>query len=121
MTRYREILRLHAQGISNTDIASSCECSRNTVTSVLKHARSAGLSWADVQKLSDARISQLLFGERNDQLNLRKMPDYEQIHKELAKSGVTLNLLWHEYCSECRSIEGKESMRKRNGITETQV
>ena len=30
------------------------------------------------------------------------MPDYEQIHKEMQKSGVTLSLLWVEYCEQCR-------------------
>ena len=30
------------------------------------------------------------------------MPDYEQLHREMAKSGVTLSLLWSEYCEQCR-------------------
>ena len=30
------------------------------------------------------------------------MPDYEWVHKELQKSGVTLSLLWVEYCERCR-------------------
>ena len=30
------------------------------------------------------------------------MPDCEYIHKELAKSGVTLTLLWNEYCEKTR-------------------
>jgi transposase len=30
------------------------------------------------------------------------MPDVEYIHKEMAKSGVTLSLLWNEYCESCR-------------------
>lgn len=28
-------------------------------------------------------------------------PDYNYIHKELAKPGVTLTLLWNEYCEKC--------------------
>lgn len=31
------------------------------------------------------------------------MPDYAYIHKELQRSGVTLNLLWLEYCDQCRA------------------
>ena len=31
-----------------------------------------------------------------------KLPDYEYIHREMAKSGVTLSLLWNEYCEGCR-------------------
>jgi transposase len=29
------------------------------------------------------------------------MPDYEYIHREMAKSGMTLHLLWFEYCDSC--------------------
>ena len=36
MTKYREILRLHSQGVSQRGIASSCRCSRNTVSKVLE-------------------------------------------------------------------------------------
>ncbi|MFA7468602.1 MAG: helix-turn-helix domain-containing protein [Desulfotomaculaceae bacterium] len=38
MTNYKEILRLNSLGISKKDIAASCRCSRNTVTSVLQRA-----------------------------------------------------------------------------------
>ena len=31
-----------------------------------------------------------------------KMPDYEWVHREMQKSGVTLSLLWVEYCEQCR-------------------
>ena len=88
MTKYREIFRLYEQGVSRIDIASSSGCSRNTVSSVLKHGREAGLSWESIRELSDERISQLLFGERSDQSERRKQPDFERIHRELAKSGV---------------------------------
>ena len=33
-------------------------------------------------------------------------PDYAYIHKELAKKGVPLTLLWEEYCERCR-LDGK--------------
>lgn len=35
------------------------------------------------------------------------MPDYPKIHRELAKKGVTLTLLWTEYCLEA-SAAGKK-------------
>ncbi|KLU63574.1 integrase core domain protein [Peptococcaceae bacterium CEB3] len=31
------------------------------------------------------------------------MPDYEYVHRQLQKNGVTPNLLWPEYCDVCRS------------------
>ena len=32
------------------------------------------------------------------------MPDFEKVSKELTRSGVTLKLLWMEYCEECRQL-----------------
>ena len=32
----------------------------------------------------------------------RRMPDYNYIHKDLLRNGVTKKLLWIEYCEECR-------------------
>jgi transposase len=31
-----------------------------------------------------------------------KEPDFEKVHQEMSKSGVTLSLLWNEYSTECR-------------------
>jgi transposase len=33
------------------------------------------------------------------------MPDYDYVHKEMQKSGVTLQLLWYEYCDRCRAAD----------------
>jgi hypothetical protein len=30
-----------------------------------------------------------------------KLPDYEYVHREMAKSGMNLQLLWFEYCDMC--------------------
>ena len=35
MTNYREILRLHSLGLNKTEIATSCQCARNTVAATL--------------------------------------------------------------------------------------
>ena len=103
MTQYRQILRLHSQGISQRSIAQSCQCSRNTVAAVLQRASAANLTWPlDVE--TDADLERLLFPEKQEQVSLRRMPDFEKVSKELARSGVTLKLLWMEYCEECRQL-----------------
>ncbi|WP_253187068.1 helix-turn-helix domain-containing protein [Paenibacillus sp. GP183] len=43
MTPYREILRLHSQGISQRNIAASCVCSRNTISKIIQRAEEIGL------------------------------------------------------------------------------
>jgi len=37
------------------------------------------------------------------------MPDLEYVHQEMAKSGVTLSLLWSEYCENCK-MEGSRPL-----------
>jgi transposase len=101
MTSYREILRLLAQGISQRSIAKSCGCSRNTVARVLSLAQQNQIEWSKVRELTDGDLYNLLFPNPL-QSCLRKVPDCEYIHREMAKSSVTLSLLWNEYCNECR-------------------
>jgi transposase len=88
MTKYREILRLHSQGISNRDIAVSLECSRNTVRSVLERAKETEVHWPLPDSMSDRVVEETLFGKRPLSRKC-KIPDFEYIHQELAKSGVT--------------------------------
>ncbi|HRX22443.1 MAG TPA: IS21 family transposase [Syntrophomonadaceae bacterium] len=101
MTQYREILRLSSQGISKRGIASSCHCSRNTITSVMERAEQKGISWPLTEEWTDSKLQQILFPEKCVSSS-RKIPDCEHIHKEMARSGVALSLLWNEYCEECR-------------------
>lgn len=101
MIKYREILRLYSQGVSQRGIASSCQCSRNTVSKVLERAEGQGIAWPFEKDMTDADLQGLLFPEKSIQSN-RKLPDCAYIHREMAKSGVTLSLLWHEYCEQCR-------------------
>ncbi|MDA8227222.1 MAG: IS21 family transposase [Desulfitobacterium hafniense] len=101
MTNYREILRLISQGISQRSIAVSCECSRNTVARVLKRSQELSVSWPLNPDRTNGELHKLFFPESSLPLT-RKRPDNEYIHKEMAKSGVTLSLLWNEYCESCR-------------------
>ena len=45
MTKYREIIRLAGLGLSQTNIALSCNASKTTVNKVLKAAREQNLTW----------------------------------------------------------------------------
>lgn len=101
MIKYREILRLHSQGVSQRGIAAGCQCSRTTIRNVLEQAEKHEISWPFEKDMTDADLQELLFPEKSSKSN-RKIPECEHIHKEMAKSGVTLSLLWHEYCEQCR-------------------
>jgi transposase len=103
MTKYREILRLYSQEISQRNIALSCNCSRNTVASVILRSEECGLFWPLAAGVTDGALHKQFFPKKAEAS--RKMPNLEYLHKELRKQGVTLSLLWNEYCGICR-LEG---------------
>ena len=104
MKNYKEILRLKSLGIKNTQIASSCNCSRTTVINTLKRAEDCNLDWETVRDSSNEELAKILMPSYKPSVSYQ-MPDYEYIHREMAKSGVTLSLLWVEYCDQCRQSE----------------
>jgi len=101
MTKYREILRLYSQRISSRGIAASLACSRNTIRTVITRAAEEGIAWPLPDNMTDRVLQQALFGKLSKSKEY-KMPDLEFIHRELAKNGVTLTLLWKEYFENCR-------------------
>ena len=101
MTDYREILRLADIGLSRTSIGTALGYSRNTVAEVLRRAELKGIEPPLPDDLGDRELMEMLFPEKAKDKN-HKMPDCEKMHKELGKRGVTLTLLWDEYCNECR-------------------
>lgn len=101
MINYREILRLKSLGYTQRQVAVSVRSSRDTVSAVFKLAQMHDLSWPLSDELSNQMIQDLFFPERS--VSKRKTPDYAAMHRDLAKSGVTLTLLWAEYCEMCYS------------------
>jgi transposase len=102
MTDYREILRQNALRINNSMIAESTMVARSTVIRVLQLAKEKGVVWETARNLTDKELAQILYPQATEALNYR-MPDYKEVHQEMAKSGVTLSLLWFEYCDRCRA------------------
>lgn len=102
MTQYREILRLHNLGINQTGIAQSCGCARKTVRDALNRAKELDIAWPLKAEMTDAELGKLLFPNKSVPETQRKYPNFEYIDKEMMRNGVTLKLLWNEYCEECR-------------------
>ena len=101
MTDYREILRLRSLGLNHSQIAASANVARQTVITTLTRAMALGLDWQGAESLSDRDLAKTLFPPENMK-SVFKMPDYEYVHREMSKPGVTLQLLWFEYCDKCR-------------------
>ena len=64
MTKYREIIRMDGLGISGRSISASLECSRNTISEVLKRAAIKGIEYPLPADLSEAELGEMLFPER---------------------------------------------------------
>jgi transposase len=97
--KIKEVLRLKWEcQISERAIARSCRISRSTVSEYVKRAEAAGLKWPLPEEITDDQLYERLF-PRTIQLNPKAayIPDWQIIHLELRKKGVTLRLLWMEY------------------------
>lgn len=88
MTQYREILRLSSLGFSNRNMALSVPCSRNTVAKVLKRAQELDISWPLEDNQTDGVLEALFYPKQSDR-SPKRMPDYNYIHKELLRNGVS--------------------------------
>lgn len=102
MTNYREILRLNSLGLNNSQIAEACGCSRTTVVQTLRLAKDKSISYPLPKEMSDKELMETLFPPPPNKIKY-KMPDYEYVYREMQRKGVTLNLLWLEYCDRCRN------------------
>lgn len=69
---------------------------------MLKLAEKHSLEWPIPETLSNKDIEYLFYPNRGNNEG-RRLPDYEYVYNELAKPGVTLSLLWAEYCAKCEA------------------
>ena len=103
MPNYKEIARLKAAGQSNRAVAEALGLARNTVNAAVARIEDSGLRFEDLSKLTDAQIDEVFPNTAGRKAEGEYyMPDFEQLKKELAKPGVTLQLLWEEYSDRCR-------------------
>ena len=110
MVDYREILRLKSLRYINSDIASSVHSSRNTIQEVLSIAEALHIHWPLDDDVTNNVLESIMYPERAKKDDERLAPDYPRIHKELAQKGVTLSLLWTEYCVEAQNTGKKPYM-----------
>jgi len=95
--KVREILRLAINcGMGQREIARSCSVSPTTVGNYRDIAQEKDLSYAEISRMSDEQLMQVFQSKKTGQKS-RPQPNWEEIHQELKKKGVTLQLLWQEY------------------------
>ena len=96
------ILELRAAKLSMRKIAAIRRISRHSVSEVFRIANERDIAYQDVKDMGDEELYQLFFPEKHFIETMFEEPDYEKIHQELKKVGVTLKLLWEEYTETCQ-------------------
>jgi len=98
MSKVKQVIRMHESGVSIKGISRRLSISRNTVKLYLKKISSRDLSPSDLleketPELEGLFLSSVYTSKKYLQLE-RQFPYFE---KELRRTGVTRQLLWHEY------------------------
>ncbi len=98
MRRIREILRLCWDlKLSHEDVGLAVGVSGSTVHRYVARANAAGLSWPLPEGLDDTDLERRLFPPLADRPTKYVEPDWNHIHQERKRPGVTTLLLWQEY------------------------
>lgn len=98
MRKISEILRQrHELKRSYRDVAQSLNISISTVSMYLTGAKKANISWPLPSDLSEQELQDKILLPATQSESKKPLPDYENVHQEYRKKGVTLRLLWREY------------------------
>lgn len=97
----KEILLCFLNGDSQRRIASSLKVSRNTVSRIVATYIAQKLETSDVSGLTSEALHEQLF-PTEILAPQQVIPDYEYVHRELLKDGVTVKQLWEEYVMDCK-------------------
>ena len=95
------IMELRDAGLSRSTIASTRHISRHSVSEVFNIADEKGIRYDDVRSLEGSEVYRLFYPEKFANETMFGDPDYEHVHQELKRVGVTLKLLHEEYVERC--------------------
>jgi transposase len=99
MRKIREVLRLRFEnGLSHREISAAVGLSKGAVHEYLARAKEAKLGWQEARSLAEDEVERRLFqllGQNEPPI--RAPIDFQWVHRELRRTGVTLQLLWVEY------------------------
>lgn len=97
MKRIQEALLLwREKGLNQSQIAAVLGLARSSVQNYMQRFEQCGLSLQELRELSPAALEKHLFVKKAGPVS-RPLPDFQQIHHELSRPGVTRRLLWEEY------------------------
>ena len=75
-------------GLSQNAIARTAHFSKHSAQDVPEVARERGVSWEDVEGMSEEAANALLFPGRGDAGPVHADPDWARVHRELARTDI---------------------------------
>ncbi len=100
MRKLKDALRLKFEaGQSHQQIAGALGISKGVVTKYVGLAVAAGLDRQAIAVMDEAALERRLLAPPRPS-DTYAQADYGRIHQELGRKGVTLMLLWEEYCAQ---------------------
>ena len=100
MRKLKDALRLKLQGDqSHQQIAAALGISKGVVTKYVGLAVAAGLDWPAIAAMDEATLERRLLPAPRPS-DVYAQADYGRIHQALRRKGMTLALLWEEYCAQ---------------------
>ena len=98
----RQLIQLKRKGLSNRKVAKALGMSRNTVNAYVQIFTERGLDFAELEKLSEAKLAELFPSpDSRDQDRYQELAGYfPGFANELQKTGCTLQALWKSYLDE---------------------
>ena len=78
-----------------------------SVIAVFDAADELGIAWEGVEGKTDAEVYSMLFPGKYPAERVFEQPDWGYVHKELGKTGVTLEMLHVEYADACAAKDRK--------------
>jgi transposase len=97
MRKIKEIFRQYYNKNSYRRISCSLNISISTISDYISRAKKLGLDWPFPEEWTDEMLYSKLFPGSSNLSDQRPLPEWEDVHRELRKKGVTLQLLWREY------------------------
>lgn len=98
MTVLKELCRcLLRTDLSHRQIAQKLDRSPSTVTRYSKRLRALKIQWEQIQPLDEVALDRWLNPSKSGLKKLFVEPDWDYVHAELQRRGVTLALLHEEY------------------------
>lgn len=101
-TKVKQILSMIFFNASNHLISKALNVSRNTVSLIREKGDNFDLNKYNLENYTDDQLYGMFFPNRFMRKVKYQTVDYNYVHNELKKVGVTLKLLWEEYVNKCK-------------------